>query len=99
MKIRNRRSELLIRTGLCHVILCFGFIQLSMVSPSNAEGRMYVPKAEPSVKYQLCRLKKVERTDSSTSCFYKAQKVGDDVVVSTETSRTVCQREFSCKIQ
>ena len=87
------------RISLGYLILCFGFIQLSTLSPSNAEGRMYVPKAEPSVKYQLCRLKKVERTDSSTSCFYKAQKVGDDVVVSTETSRTVCQREFSCKIQ
>ena len=89
----------MIKTSLFYIFLCFGFIQFSTVSPSNAEGRMYVPKAEPGVKYQLCRLKKVERTDSSTSCFYKAQKVGDDVVVSTESSRTVCQREFSCKIQ
>ena len=87
------------RTSLGYVIFCCGFIQLLTVSQTNAEGRMYVPKAEPSVKYQVCRLQKVERTDSSTSCFYKAQKVGDDVVVSTESSRTVCQREFSCKIQ
>ena len=89
----------MIRTNLGYLILCYGFILLSTVSPSNAEGRMYIPKAEPSVRYQVCRLQKVERTDSSTSCFYKAQKVGDDVVVSTESSRTVCQREFSCKIQ
>ena len=87
------------RISWAFVILGILFLQIPSASISVAEGRMYVPKAEPSVKYQLCRLKKVERTDISTSCFYKAQKVGDDVVVSTESPRTVCQREFQCKIQ
>ena len=68
---------------------------------ANAEGRTYVSKKEreKEVKYQICRLSKTERTASSTSCYYKAQIPEDSIVVSTESPKTVCQREFACKIQ
>ena len=67
---------------------------------ANAEGRTYVSKKEreKEVKYQICRLSKTERTASSTSCYYKAQIPEDSIVVSTESPKTVCQREFACKI-
>ena len=68
---------------------------------ASAEGRTYVSKKEreKEVKYQICRLSKTERTASSTSCYYKAQIPEDSIVVSTESPKTVCQREFACKIQ
>ena len=50
-------------------------------------------------KISNMRLSKTERTASSTSCYYKAQKPEDSIVVSTESPKTVCQREFNCKIQ
>ena len=65
-----------------------------------AEGRTYVSKKEreKEVRYQICRLSKTERTAFSTTCYYKAQIPEDNVVVSTESPKTVCQREFSCKV-
>ena len=68
---------------------------------ASAEGRTYVSEKEreKEVKYQICRLSKTERTASSTSCYYKAQIPEDSIVVSTESPKTVCQREFACKIQ
>ena len=78
------------------ILFCF-----SVPMNASAEGRTYVSKKErePEVKYQICRLSKTERTATSTSCYYKAQKPEDSIVVSTESPKTVCQREFSCKIQ
>ena len=82
-----------------YLILGIMLLQFSATSAAMAEGRMYVPKKDPPVKYQLCRLYKVERDATSTSCRYRPQKAGDDVVVSTEDPRTNCQREFYCKIK
>ena len=73
---------------------------LCSVLPSivSAEGRMYVPKADPEIKFQVCRFYKVERGEGSTICRYRPQSGGDDVVVTTEDELTFCQREFRCKI-
>ena len=78
------------------ILFCF-----SLPINAGAEGRTYVSKKEreQEVKYQICRLSKTERTATSTSCYYKAQKPEDSIVVSTESPKTVCQREFNCKIQ
>ena len=78
------------------IMFCF-----SVTMNASAEGRTYVSKKEreQEVKYQICRLSKTERTATSTSCYYKAQKPEDSIVVSTESPKTVCQREFNCKIQ
>ena len=78
------------------ILFCF-----SLPMNASAEGRKYVSKKEreQEVKYQICRLSKTERTATSTSCYYKAQKPEDSIVVSTESPKTVCQREFNCKIQ
>ena len=80
----------------------FGIIFLSFSVPMNviAEGRTYVSQKEreKEVRYQICRLSKTERTAFSTTCYYKAQIPADNVVVSTESPKTVCQKEFSCKI-
>ena len=81
----------------------FSIVLFSFSVPMSAiaEGRTYVSKKEREleVKYQICRLSKTERTATSTSCYYKAQKPEDSIVVSTESPKTVCQREFNCKIQ
>ncbi|MEK9597289.1 MAG: hypothetical protein VW171_00335 [Alphaproteobacteria bacterium] len=86
---------------ICSGLLIDGVIllQLSATTAPKAEGRMYIPKKDPPVKLQLCRLYKVERDATGTSCRYRPQKAEDDVVVSTEDPRTVCQREFFCKIK
>ena len=77
------------------ILFCF-----SVPMNASAEGRTYVSKKEreKEVRYQICRLSKTERTAFSTTCYYKAQIPEDNVVVSTESPKTVCQREFSCKV-
>ena len=81
-------------------VICFvSFFYFYPQMNANAEGRTYVSKKDTEVKYQICRLSKTERTPTSTSCYYKAQIPEDSVVVSTESPKTVCQREFACKIQ
>ena len=79
----------------------FSIVLFSFSVPMSAiaEGRTYVSKKDTEVKYQICRLSKTERTATSTSCYYKAQIPEDSIVVSTESPKTVCQREFNCKIQ
>jgi hypothetical protein len=86
---------------ICSGFLIFGvmLLQFSATSAVMAEGRMYIPKKDPPVKYQLCRLYKVERDETGTACRYKPQKGGDDIVVTTEDPRTVCQRDYTCKIK
>ncbi|MDC3014031.1 hypothetical protein OA085_00875 [Alphaproteobacteria bacterium] len=81
-------------SGIFSIVL-FSF---SMPMSAIAEGRTYVSKKDSEVKYQICRLSKTERTATSTSCYYKAQKPEDNLVVSTESPKTVCQREFTCKV-
>ena len=85
---------------ICSGYLILGIVlqQLSTASASLAEGRMYIPRAEPAVKYQLCRLRKADRDETGTACRYKPQNGGGDIVITTEDPRTVCQREFMCKI-
>ena len=82
-----------------YLILGILLLQFSNTSEAIAEGRMYIPKAEPTIKYQLCRLRKVDRDQTGTACRYKPQKGGEDIVVTTEDPRTVCQREYTCKIR
>ncbi len=90
-------------TKIKWLIAISSIILFCFAGPMNAsaEGRTYVSKKEreKEVKYQICRLSKTERTASSTSCYYKAQIPEDSIVVSTESPKTVCQREFACKIQ
>ena len=83
------------------VLAIFSIVLFYFSAPmnANAEGRTYVSKKDTEVKYQICRLSKTERTATSTSCYYKAQIPEDSIVVSTESPKTVCQREFNCKIQ
>lgn len=83
------------------LLAIFSIILFCFSAPMNAsaEGRTYVSKKDTEVKYQICRLSKTERTATSTSCYYKAQIPEDSIVVSTESPRTVCQREFICKIK
>ena len=80
----------------------FSIVLFSFSVPMSAiaEGRTYVSQKEreKEVRYQICRLSKTERTAFSTTCYYKAQIPADNVVVSTESPKTVCQKEFSCKI-
>lgn len=83
----------------CYLILGMVLLQFSTGSATLAEGRMYIPKAEPTIKYQLCRLRKVDRDETGTACRYKPQKGGQDIVVTTEDPRTVCQKEYTCKIR
>ena len=81
-------------------ILSIALFSFSMPMNVIAEGRTYVSKKEreKEVKYQICRLSKAERTAFSTTCYYNAQIPEDNVVVSTESPKTVCQREFTCKV-
>ena len=80
------------------VITGLSLLLLSTMNTAIAEGRMYVPKEDPPVKMQLCRLYKIDRDETSTSCRYRPQNRDDDVVVTTEDPRIDCQRDFLCKI-
>ena len=88
----------MLKINLYHLVSFILLIFFSGQINVFAEGRTYVSKKDKEVKYQICRLSKTERTPTSTSCYYKAQIPEDNVVVSTESPKTVCQREFACKI-
>ena len=82
--------------------LLAGLLVAGMLAPAlaPAEGRTYKPRnsGDPQPKYELCRLKAVERSDEEgTRCIYKRQSRGNDVVISNESSKVDCQAQFQCK--
>lgn len=82
--------------------LLAGLLIAGLLAPALAlaEGRTYKPRkaGDAQPKYELCRLKKVERSqEEGTRCIYKRQSRGNDVVISNESPNVDCQAQFQCK--
>jgi len=83
-------------------LLLAGLLLTGLLAPALAlaEGRTYKPRnaGDSQPKYELCRLKGVERSEEEgTRCIYKRQSRGNDVVISNESPKVDCQAQFQCK--
>jgi hypothetical protein len=90
----------LTRTSLCMAMsICLSFIAIAPLSnAAQAAGRTYSSSKEvdPRSQTELCRLKRLERTENGNNCIYQRQTGGQDKILGLDFG-TNCQKQFLCK--
>ena len=85
-------------TAIC-LSLIVSFIALGLMpNTSHAAGRTYSPSSEvdPRSLVEVCRFKRLDRTEKGNNCIYQRQSGGKDKLLPVDFS-TKCQAQFMCK--